>query len=49
MAATLAPILLCMSMLSGTDILVGVLERLCFGEKKLCAVDAAHAKLAHGF
>ncbi len=48
MAATLVTSVVCMSMLSGTDLLVGVLERLCFGEKNLCDGDAAHAKLAHG-
>ena len=49
MAATLAPSVVSLTLVSGTDILIGVLERLCFGEKDLCDVDAAHAKLAHDF
>lgn len=47
LAAPLAPIVTVMSMLSGTDILVGMLERLCVA-KNICGVDAAHAKLADG-
>lgn len=48
LSAPLAPIVIFMSMLSGTDILVGMLKLLCFGAKNVCDVDATHAKLAYG-
>ena len=49
LAAAVAVFVISISMLRGTDILVSMLERLCFefGVKNLSGVDAAYAKLAH--